>query len=110
MYIYSQNEMTHEIEPNKVLDYIRKSMQPVRCDLLTSKFCGSKSTKETQKALKNRLRDVLLSELILGNLMHYNDYFYTTNMAEEIQESMDQMEELPSDWSQISFSSCESIA
>ncbi|KAH8377816.1 hypothetical protein KR093_007245 [Drosophila rubida] len=104
--------MSHTIEPTKVVEYIRDTMEPVSYEVLVSKFCDSKATEEVKMAMSKKLQDVLVSQVETGSITHYNDHFYASQMTDKLQDAMDEGEdgEMSSDSSQISFSSYESTA
>ncbi|KAH8377817.1 hypothetical protein KR093_007246, partial [Drosophila rubida] len=98
------NEMPKSIRRAQVVDYIKGNMEPVRYDVLRSKFCGTRCTDETKKAL----HDALTAEVNAGHILHYNDHFYAPNMARNMRDALNADYEA-SDDSDISISSCESV-
>ncbi|KAH8271935.1 hypothetical protein KR044_011860, partial [Drosophila immigrans] len=106
---YYSQKMSHKIQPDQVVQYIRDTLEPVRYETLASKFCNYEGSEQTKTAIKNQLRDVLLSQVKSGHLMHYNNYFFAATMEDDLQDALDDEEELPLGSSKISISSCESI-
>ncbi|KAM8716912.1 hypothetical protein ACLKA7_003735 [Drosophila subpalustris] len=103
--------MSTKIPEDKVIEYIRNTLEPVSYEVLISKFCSSKADKETRNAVKAQLQDILVSNVKSGSLMHYRNHFYCSSLSDDLQELVDLDSEidLSSDLSQISFTSCESV-
>ncbi|XP_033149957.1 uncharacterized protein LOC117134853 [Drosophila busckii] len=99
------------LQSEKVVDYLKQFVEPVTFQDLIAQFSSPKDSNETRRELGDQLKNILISCVNAGSIMHCNNHFYAATHAEDVQKVFDFNANVDSgsDNSEISYSSCESI-
>lgn len=103
--------MDKSLGRDSVEKYIRDTMEPVSYSMLINEFSNHSKKEECRKYVKAQLENILHTSIDSGSIVKYNDHFFSSYLPEDLESVVHFMadEELPSELSNISFSSCESF-
>ncbi|KAH8418774.1 hypothetical protein KR222_002163 [Zaprionus bogoriensis] len=104
--------MVKKIDKDNVEQYIRNNMEPVSYSDLISVFSQPNANENMRKTAKLQLDNILHSSINAGAIVHYQEHFISKYLPQDVEvvlNSMDDDEELASEFSSISFSSSESL-
>lgn len=103
--------MDETIAREEVEQFIRDTMEPISYSKLINEFSNHSKSAEQRKNVKAQLEIILHTAIDSGSIVQYRGHFFSSYLPEDLESVVNFMEEqeLPSDISEISFSSCESI-
>lgn len=104
-------DKTQTLGRERVEKYIRDTMEPISYSKLINEFSNHTNNEEHRKSVKAQLENILHTSIDSGSIVQYKGHFFSSYLPEDLEGVVNFMadDDLPSELSSISFSSCESF-